>query len=128
MVGVIFGLAFLGLSFLDSIKVHFGIYAGYLALASLIFYVAFFAIGLGPIPWAVNAEIYPTHVRGLANGIATTANWSSNLLISITFLSYIKLVSASGAFFYLHCRCSCWICFISEDFARNKRKNSRRNF
>jgi len=99
MVGVIFGLAFLGLSFLDSIKVHFGIYAGYLALASLIFYVAFFAIGLGPIPWAVNAEIYPTHVRGLANGIATTANWSSNLLISITFLSYIKLVSASGAFF-----------------------------
>jgi hypothetical protein len=76
---------------------------------------------LGPIPWAVNSEIYPQNVRGLAvenalfkylilqNGIATTANWScecfevivnftANLLISVTFLSYINLVGSPFAF------------------------------
>src|SRR5690606_34475643 len=47
----------------------------------------------GPIPWAVNSEIYPQHVRGLANGVATTVNWSSNLIVSLTFLSYIEVIA-----------------------------------
>jgi len=63
-----------------------------------VIYVAFFATGMGPIPWAVNSEIYPTNVRGLANGVATTVNWASNLLVSMTFLSYIHLVTTAGAF------------------------------
>ncbi len=36
--------------------------------AGLILYLAAFAPGLGPVPWAVNAEIYPLAVRGLATG------------------------------------------------------------
>lgn len=45
--------------------------------------MAFFALGMGPVPWAVNSEIYPTRVRGLANGLATTVNWASNLAVSM---------------------------------------------
>jgi hypothetical protein len=59
-----------------------------MAVGSLVFYVAFFAIGMGPIPWAINAEIYPASVRGLANGVATTVNWASNLIVS-SKLQYI---------------------------------------
>jgi len=86
----------LGLSFqLASI---FPNHTGIMAVTSLVIYVAFFAIGMGPIPWTVNAEIYPQNVRGLANGVATTVNWSSNLLVSVTFLSYVNLVGKAGAF------------------------------
>ena len=60
-----------------------------LTTAALVWYTAAFAVGMGPIPWAVNAEIYPDTVRGLANGIATTVNWGANLLISATFLSVL---------------------------------------
>lgn len=39
---------------------------GFLALIGLALYIAAFAPGMGPVPWAVNAEIYPQKLRGLA--------------------------------------------------------------
>jgi SP family myo-inositol transporter-like MFS transporter 13 len=40
----------------------------WLILACLVAYLAAFSPGLGPVPWAVNAEIYPLAVRGTATG------------------------------------------------------------
>ena len=37
-----------------------------------------FAMGMSPIPWALNSEIYPDHLKGMGNGFSTFANWSSN--------------------------------------------------
>lgn len=42
----------------------------YLILCCLVAYLAAFSPGLGPVPWAVNAEIYPLPVRGVATGEA----------------------------------------------------------
>jgi len=72
--------------------------SGILALASLALYVAFFAIGLGPVPWTVNSEIYPLQVRSKANSIATTVNWGSNLIVSFTFLTLTTYITKYGAF------------------------------
>lgn len=58
-----------------------------LAIIALIVYIGSFASGAGPLPWTVNSEIYPTWARSTCIGIATTVNWSSNLLISMTFLT-----------------------------------------
>jgi len=77
--------------------------AGLVALDSLVLYVAFFAVGLGPVPWAVNSEIYPLRVRSKANSIATMSNWIANLVISMSFLSYIDLVTETGAFWTYGC-------------------------
>jgi hypothetical protein len=44
---------------------------------------------MGPMPWTINAELYPLSVRGLSTGISTMTNWASNLLISQFFLSVI---------------------------------------
>ncbi len=43
--------------------------ASIIAIASLMLYVAAFAISLGPIFWLLNAEIYPLSVRSKAAGI-----------------------------------------------------------
>ncbi|MBX0295600.1 sugar porter family MFS transporter [Haloarcula nitratireducens] len=63
----------------------FGGMQGILATGSLMLFVAFFAIGLGPVFWLLISEIYPLAVRGGAMGLVTVANWGANLLVSLTF-------------------------------------------
>ncbi|KAK9829082.1 hypothetical protein WJX72_003793 [[Myrmecia] bisecta] len=67
-------------------------------IAGLLAYLAAFSPGLGPVPWAVNAEIYPLQVRGLASGAAATANWVTNAVVSQTFLTLTQHLGGSGTF------------------------------
>jgi MFS family permease len=95
-VGVTVALIGLGLFFqVPSIRHN----AGWLALASLILYVASFAIGLGPIFWLMISEIFPLKVRSAAMATCTVANWGFNFLVSFTFLQLISTAGKGGAFF-----------------------------
>jgi sugar porter (SP) family MFS transporter len=71
---------------------------GYVAVALLMTYVASFAIGLGPVFWLLIAEIYPQRLRARAAATATVANWSSNFVVSITYLTLIGVVGQSLTF------------------------------
>ncbi|MFX1443753.1 MAG: sugar porter family MFS transporter [Promethearchaeota archaeon] len=71
---------------------------GPLAAISLMLYVAFFAIGLGPVFWLLISEIYPLKIRGTAMSIVTEANWGANLVIALTFLLLIQSIGKSGTF------------------------------
>ncbi len=70
----------------------------WLTIISLAAYVAFFAVGLGPVFWLLIAEIFPLGVRGQAMGLASIANWSFNLLVTLTFLDLINLFGSVGTF------------------------------
>src|SRR5437773_3442233 len=70
----------------------------WIAVICLMGYVASFAISLGPIFWLMIAEIYPLKIRGLAEGMAATFNWGSNLLVSLTFLTLVEKLGASSTF------------------------------
>jgi SP family galactose:H+ symporter-like MFS transporter len=72
--------------------------SGALAVAYLMVYVGAFAVSLGPIFWLLISEIYPLRVRGLAAGVATPANWASNLLVSLTLVSLLEIVGTSMTF------------------------------
>ena len=52
----------------------------------LLIFLLFFAIGSSSTPWAINSEIYPLHVIGTANSIATTTNWTANFVVASVFL------------------------------------------
>ena len=71
---------------------------GTLAIIGLMAYVAFFAIGLGPVFWLLISEIYPLKVRGLGMSIVTEANWGSNFIIALTYLILVQLMGTSGTF------------------------------
>jgi SP family galactose:H+ symporter-like MFS transporter len=95
LAGMVSSLTLLGVSFYVS-----SLFAlqGTLATVGLMVYVASFAIGLGPVFWLLISEIYPLRVRGLAMSIASEANWGSNLIIALTFLTFIQLLGRSGTF------------------------------
>jgi SP family arabinose:H+ symporter-like MFS transporter len=67
-------------------------------LASILVYVAFFALGMGPGPWLIISEIFPTKVRGRAASIATSTLWSGTLVVTFTFLSLVKALNLGGTF------------------------------
>jgi SP family arabinose:H+ symporter-like MFS transporter len=69
-----------------------------LMLASILLYVAFFALGMGPGPWLIISEIFPTKVRGRAASIATSTLWSGTLVVTFTFLTLVNVLSLWGTF------------------------------
>jgi sugar porter (SP) family MFS transporter len=71
---------------------------GLVAVASLVVYVASFAFSLGPIVWLMISEIFPLGVRARAVGLATMANWTFNLIVSLTFLSLLEDVGTAVTF------------------------------
>ena len=71
---------------------------GTIAIICLFVYIGSFAYSLGPGGWLINSEIYPLHIRGMAMGVATCANWLSNFLITSTFLDLIKYLGKTGTF------------------------------
>ncbi|KAG3169616.1 Proton myo-inositol cotransporter [Phytophthora idaei] len=72
--------------------------AGWVVLVTLFIYLACFASGMGCMPWTINAEIYPLHVRSFALSIATSVNWLFNLFVSFTFLTVVDVLEPYGAF------------------------------
>jgi MFS transporter, SP family, galactose:H+ symporter len=93
--GMIVSLGVLGLAFR---MMAANASLAWVAVVTLMAYVAFFAISLGPIFWLLISEIYPLKIRGLAQGTSAGANWIFNLLVSITFLSLVELLGPSWTF------------------------------
>lgn len=48
-------------------------------------YIASFAVSLGPIPWVLMSEIFPTKIRGMAMSLATLVLWIG--VVAITQLT-----------------------------------------
>ena len=70
----------------------------WLAVISIMLYVASFAISLGPIFWLLISEIYPLRVRNSAEGLSAAFNWGSNLVVSLTFLTLLGKFGTSATF------------------------------
>jgi len=92
--GMILSLGVLGFVF----RMPTGGALAWLAVITLMVYVASFAISLGPIFWLLISEIYPLRVRGIAEGTAAGVNWAFNFLVSFTFLTLVEVLGPSLTF------------------------------
>jgi MFS transporter, SP family, galactose:H+ symporter len=70
----------------------------WVAVISMMVYVASFAISLGPIFWLLISEIYPLKIRSSSEGLAAAFNWGSNLLVSLTFLTLVQIIGPTRTF------------------------------
>jgi SP family myo-inositol transporter-like MFS transporter 13 len=67
-------------------------------VVSIIIFVAFYAMGLGAIPWLCQSEFFPMSVRGVGTGAATATNWTCNLIVAATFLGIVEVLGGAWAF------------------------------
>jgi sugar porter (SP) family MFS transporter len=96
--GMVVSLVILGAGFAFAGSTGQASTVGTITAISLIAYISFFAIGLGPVFWLLISEIFPLQARGTAMSIATVANWGANFLITLIFLGLVNLLGQSGTF------------------------------
>ncbi|MFE5189578.1 sugar porter family MFS transporter [Streptomyces sp. NPDC056628] len=58
---------------------------GYVALIAANAFVLFFALSWGVVVWVMLGEVFPNKIRAAALGVAASAQWIANWVITITF-------------------------------------------
>lgn len=69
----------------------------YVVLVMMILFVAFYAAGLGCVPWQAN-EFLPMEVRAMGTTLINISNWGPNIIVSATFLTMMRNMTPSGTF------------------------------
>lgn len=84
----------------------------WIAMGSMVFYIACFAMSLGPIMWLVISEVFPLEIRGLGISLAISASWAFNMLVALTLLTSIEAFGVSGAFSIYAIFCVLGVLFV----------------
>ena len=71
----------------------------WLAVVSVVVYIASFAMSLGPICWIMVSEIMPLKIRGFAMSAATVANFAFNFIVVLSFLPMLEIFGKTPTFF-----------------------------
>lgn len=78
------------------------------SILSVLAFVGSFAFGMGPVPWLMTNELFPTAAVGSAVSFAVGLNWIANLSVSISFptlrlalghFAFLPYALCMGAFF-----------------------------
>jgi SP family arabinose:H+ symporter-like MFS transporter len=91
-----------------------------LLIVPVLGYVSFFAFGLGTGVWVCLAELFPNRIRGRAMSIATIVLWISVSIVTSTFLTLIKLFSASTVFLGYALVCAVSFVYIYSQLPETK--------
>lgn len=67
-------------------------------LGCVILYIAAFAMAMGPLPWIVCSEIFPSRLRGRAMSVATFCIWTGCLIVAQTFPALLSGIGPTGTF------------------------------
>lgn len=91
-----------------------------LAAWTLLAAIGVYAMSLAPVTWVLIAEIFPTHIRGLAVSIAVVALWLAYAILVFTFPI---LASKLGTYtpFYIYAG----ICLVGLLFVHKKVKETK---
>lgn len=101
LTGVTLSLFALGASFYFADAL--GANLKWVAVTSVVIYIASFAFSLGPIGWIVVSEILPLKIRGFAMSLCTVANMAFNFVVVLTFLPLINSIGETYTFWMYGC-------------------------
>lgn len=97
---------------------------GWLPLVSLTIYIFAFAIGMGPLPWTINAEMFPLEAKSTSSSTATIVNWTCAFFVSKFQSNITDGIGASGAYFLFASICALGTVFILFFLPETKGKTS----
>ena len=71
----------------------------------IVLFTAAFASAMGPVPWIVISEIFPTKIRGRAMSVAVLVIWLSCFIVSQTFPMLVDSIGNAKTF-WIYALCS----------------------
>ncbi|KAJ2659720.1 hypothetical protein IWW48_003321 [Coemansia sp. RSA 1200] len=80
---------------LQSTRDHVG---SWMAIVSLIFSLGSFSLGLGSIPWVIQAEMFGQALRSKAGSVAAIANWLFSFIWTVSFLQLAFTITLPAIF------------------------------
>ena len=93
-----------------------------IAIIATYVYVAFMAIGIGPVTWVYSTEIFPLRLRAQGIGICVAVNRTTNLAVVTSFISIYKKITMGGIFFLftaINALAWCFYYFLPETKGRS---------
>jgi SP family galactose:H+ symporter-like MFS transporter len=77
----------------------------------MVAYIAFFAVGMGPVFWVLVGEIFPADARAEGSAASTTVNWVSNFVVSLVFLTVVNAIGRGQTFWVFAVICALALVF-----------------
>ena len=56
-----------------------------MAVVAMLSYILMFALGMGPIPWVIVAEVFQSKHRTVGQGISAFTNWAAGFIVVYIF-------------------------------------------
>ncbi|KAK7870189.1 hypothetical protein R5R35_012740 [Gryllus longicercus] len=94
----------------------------WIPLVALILYVVVFALGFGPLPWLLMAELLPVHAKGWGSAIAASFNWAVALLLTKQFPLMLRHAGQDVTYGILCFFCVLGAIFIAKCLPETKGK------
>lgn len=90
----------------------------WLPVVILLFYIATFALGLGPVTWLILGELLGPEIKKFAFGVSIAFNLSLMTTVVYTFWPLINFISAAWTFWMYALlstiTCTCTLIFVPE--------------
>ncbi|CAG0891792.1 unnamed protein product [Darwinula stevensoni] len=86
---------------------------GWLPLTSLVLYVIAFSFGVGPVPWLMMGEIFPSKIKGVAGSLTTSFNWICTFIVTKNFDGMTEGLGTHGAFWLFMANCIVAVLFVA---------------
>jgi len=96
---------------------------GFFMLFWVVTAIAIYCLTLAPITWVLLSEIFPNRVRGLAMSVATTALWTSSIILTFSFPFLNRAFGSSGTFGLYALICFIGFFFILKKLPETKGKS-----
>ncbi|KAJ8946865.1 hypothetical protein NQ318_006775, partial [Aromia moschata] len=98
--GILVSLITLGAYFYLQINGYNVDSLSWLAIGSIMFYIFWFNFGIGPIPWTVAGELFPSNLKTYLNGITAFSNIICGFLISLLFPTLSQIMGMAWSIWF----------------------------
>ena len=91
-------------------------------LVSILSFVAFYAVSLGPVIWVLLSEIFPTKTRGAGMAACMVVMYLADFAVTLAFPTLMERIG-SGVFYVFAAICAAGILFVLAVVPETKGKS-----
>ena len=114
--GLVMACSFIAPSIINTILSAGGVTGpqGYIVIACLSLYVAFYSFTWAGLTWVLVGEIFPLAIRGRASGLASSFNWIGSFAVGLLFPVMAAAIPQEGVFMIFGAICLFGVFFVRK--------------